>query len=80
MTIDWEFRKASKYLPSQLSTTYFYGIGECSRIVANRTDGMTTEIIENQDSEVFLTFKDSSLYNTIKSAVLNMDFGPHNTH
>lgn len=28
MTIDWEFKKASKYLPVRLSTTYFDGIGE----------------------------------------------------
>lgn len=46
LEIDWEFQKASKYLPVRLSTTYFDDIGECICIVANRADGMTTEIIE----------------------------------
>ena len=27
MTIDWQFQKASKYLPVRLSTTFFDGIG-----------------------------------------------------
>ena len=45
MTIDWEFEKASKYLPVRLSTTFFDGIGECICIVANRADGMTSNII-----------------------------------
>ena len=80
MTIDWEFKKASRYLPVRLSTTYFDGIGECICIVANRADGMTSEIIENHNSEVFLTINNPSLYNTVKSAVLNMDFWAPNTH
>lgn len=80
MEIDWEFQKASKYLPVRLSMTYFDDIGECICIVANRADGMYTEIIENQDSEVFLTINNPSLYNIIKSAVLNMDFWSPDTH
>lgn len=80
MTIDWEFKKASKYLPVRLSTTYFDGIGECICIVGNRADGMITEVIENQYSEVFLTLNEPSLYNTIKSAVINMDYWTPNTH
>ena len=78
--IDWEFKKASKYLPVRLSTTYFDGIGECICIVANRADERTVEIIENKDSEVFLTINEPLLYSTIKSDVLNMDFWIPNTH
>lgn len=78
--IAWEFEKASKYLPVRLSTTYFDGIGECICVVANRADGMTTEIIENSESEVFLTLNTPQLYNIIKSCVLNMDYWTPNTH
>lgn len=80
MTIDWEFEKASKYLPVRLSTTFFDGIGECICIVANRADGMTSNIIEDSDSEVFLTLNSPALYNEIKSNVLNMDYWTPNTH
>lgn len=78
--IDWEFEKASKYLPVRLSTTYFDGIGECICVVANRADGMTTEIIENSESEVFLTLNTPQLYNIIKSCVLKMDYWTPNKH
>lgn len=80
LTIDWEFKKASKYLPVRLSTAYFDNIGECICIVANRADGMTTEITENQMSEVFLTINDPNLYKTIKLAVLNFDYWTPDTH
>lgn len=74
MTIDWQFKKASQYLPVRLSTTYFDGIGECIAFAANRADGMTTDIVENQKSEIFLTLMDSCLYEEIKRDVLNMDY------
>ena len=69
-----DFDKASKYLPVRLSTTYFDGIGKCICIVANRADGLTTDIVENKDSEVFLTTMRSSLYEDIKRRVLSMDY------
>ena len=50
MTIDWQFQKASQYLPVRLSTAYFDGIGECIAFAANRADGMTCDIIENDNS------------------------------
>lgn len=78
--IDWEFKKAKKYLPIRLSTAYFDGIGECIAFTANRADGMTTEIVENKDSEVFLTLMDRNLYEEIKRDVLNMDYWTPNTH
>ena len=56
--VDWEFEQANRYLPVRLSTTYFDGFGECIVIVANRADGMTTEITENKNSEVFITLMD----------------------
>lgn len=48
MAIDWQFKKAKKYLPVRLSTTYFDGIGECIAFAANRVDGNVCDIIENQ--------------------------------
>ncbi|MBO5445451.1 MAG: hypothetical protein J5995_08970 [Muribaculaceae bacterium] len=75
MAFDWEFKKASKYLPVRLSTTYFDGIEECICIVVNHADGMITEIIENKGSEVFLTINKPTLYNTIKSAFSIWIFG-----
>ena len=69
-----DFDKASKYLPVRLSTTFFDGIGECICIVCNRADGMTSDIVENKDSEVFLTPMRASLYEDIKRRVLNMDY------
>ncbi|MDE6266166.1 MAG: hypothetical protein K2M07_02310 [Muribaculaceae bacterium] len=80
MTIDWAFKKAFKYLPVRLSTTYFDGIGECVCIVANRAEGISSEIIENRNSEVFITINEPSLYNTIRAAILNMDYWTPNTH
>lgn len=71
---DWQFKQASKYLPVRLSTTYFEGFGVCIVIVANRVEDMTTDIIENSKSEVFITLQDRSLYEEIKAKVLNMDF------
>ena len=56
--VDWVFEQANRYLPVRLSTTLFDGIGECIAIVANRADGMTTEITENKNSEVFITLMD----------------------
>ena len=67
------YEKASRYLPVRLSTTYFDEIGECMCIVGNRADGMTTEITENKDSEVFITPMDRALYEDVKRRVLNMD-------
>ena len=43
-TIDWQFQKASKYLPVRLSTTFFDGIGECIAFAANRADETTCDI------------------------------------
>lgn len=81
MTIDWQFQKASKYLPVRLSTTYFDGIGECIAFAVNRADGMTKDIVENPKSEIFLTKMDSSLYEEIKRDVLNMDYwSPRNQY
>ena len=80
MTIDWQFQKASKYLPVRLSTAYFDGIGECIAFAANRADGMTCDIIENDNSEIFLTLMDSSLYEELKRDVLNMDYWSPRKH
>ena len=41
---DWQFQKASKYLPVRLSTTFFDGIGECIAFAANRADETTCDI------------------------------------
>ncbi len=73
-TIDWEFKKAKRYLPVRLSTTFFDEIGNCIAIVANRADGQFTDIIENSKSEVFLTLMSQPLFDEIKSKVLNMDY------
>lgn len=43
-------------------------------IVANRADGITTEIIENNESEVFVALMDKQLYDEVKYKVLNMDY------
>lgn len=48
-------------------------------IVANRADGMTTDIIENKDSEVFVALMNRQLYEEIKRKVLNMDYWVPNT-
>lgn len=74
ISADLGFEKAKRYLPVRLSTTYFDEIGECMCIVANRADGITTEITENQDSEVFVALMDHRLYEEIKHKVLNMDY------
>ena len=68
------YEKASKYLPIRLSTTFFDDIGECICIVANREDNRMADIVENKDSEVFITPMNSALYNDIKNRVLNMEF------
>lgn len=78
--VDWEFEQANRYLPVRLSTTHFDGFGECIVIVANRADGMTTEITENKNSEAFITLMDKSLYEDVKSKVLAMDYWEPNTH
>lgn len=79
ISADLGFEKAERYLPVRLSTTYFDEIGECMCIVANRADGMTTKIIENDESEVFVAPMDQQLYNEIKFKVLNMDYWIPNT-
>ena len=71
---DWQFNIAERYLPVRLSTTTFDGYGECIVIVANRADGMTTAITENDRSEVFITLMDKYLYEDIKARVLEMDY------
>lgn len=78
-TIDWQFQKASKYLPVRLSTTYFDGIGECIALAANRAEGFS-DIVENEQSEIFLTLMDSSLYEELRSDVLNMDYWSPRNH
>lgn len=80
MTIDWQFQKASQYLPVRLSTAYFDGIGECIAFAANRADGKTCDIIENDNSEIFLTLMDPSLYEELKRDVLNMDYWSPRNH
>ena len=74
MRIDRQFIKANKYLPVRLSTMFFDGIGECIALVANRADGMTCDIIENEESEIFLSIMDVFLYEELKRDVLNMDY------
>lgn len=78
--LDCQFKKANKYLPVRLSTTSIDGYGECLVIVANRADGMTTDITENDNSEVFITLMDRHLYKDIKSRVLNMDYWSPQNH
>lgn len=78
--IDWNFKKAERYLPVRLSQTYFDGYGECMVIVANRADGRFTDIIENEKSEYFITLLENRLYNYIKNLVLSMDYWEPNTH
>ncbi len=78
--LDWQFKKASRYLPVRLSSTTFDGYGECIVIVANRADGMTSDITENDKSEVFITLMDRRLYEDIKSRVLNMDYWSPQNH
>ena len=68
------FDKADRYLPVRLTTTFFDGIGECMCIVVNRADGMTSEIVENEYSEVFITPMNREMYEDIKRRVLNMDY------
>ena len=80
MIVDWQFQKASRYLPVRLSTVYFDGIGECMAFVVNRADGMTTDIVENPQSEIFLTVMDQCLYDEIKRDILNMDYWTPNRH
>ena len=70
--VDWNFEIANRYLPVRLSTTHFDGYGECIVIVANRADGMT--------SEVFITLMDKYLYEDVKAKVLGMDYWKPNTH
>ncbi|MDE5808747.1 MAG: hypothetical protein K2H59_00525 [Muribaculaceae bacterium] len=79
-TFDIEFKKASKYLPIRLSTTYFDGIGECICIVANRADGDMTEIVEYDYSEVFITLYDNTLYSVIKNLIMTFEYWTPNTH
>ncbi|MBO4664905.1 MAG: hypothetical protein J5663_10915 [Bacteroidaceae bacterium] len=78
--VDWDFEKASIYLPVRLSTTYFDGYGECIVIVANRADGMTTDIMENKKSEVFITLMNKRLYEDVKAKVLGMDYWEPDSH
>lgn len=74
-TIDWQFKLANKYLPVRLSTTrFFQRTGEYIAFAANRADGMTCSISEDQDSEIFITLMDQFLYEELKRDVLNMDY------
>ena len=68
------YEKAERYLPVRLTTTYFEDIGECVCIVANREDNRMANIVEDKNSEVFITPMDTSLYDDIKHRVLNMEF------
>lgn len=71
---DWTFAIANKYLPVRLSTTFFYGFGDCIAIVANRAEGMLVDFTENNKSEIFISLMNNQLYDNIKAKVLNMDF------
>lgn len=51
-----------------------------SLFAANRADGMTCDITENDNSEIFLTVMDSSLYEELKRDVLNMDYWSPRNH
>ena len=73
ISADLGFEKANRYLPVRLSTTYFDEIGECMCIVANRADGMTTDIIENDDSKVLIDY-DVSNNPAVPSFTLHFSF------
>ncbi len=78
--VDWRFEQAEQYLPVRLSTSYFEAYGECIVIVANRVEGMFTNISENKDSEVFISLMNRELYEEVKEKVLSMEYWIPNTH
>ena len=77
---DFSFEIANRYLPIRLSTTYFDGYGECIVIVANRADAMFTHLIEDNDSEVFITLMSRNLYEEMKAKVMGCDYWSPNAY
>lgn len=78
--IDRLFEIANRYLPVRLSTTYFDGYGECIVIVANRADDMFTHLIEDNDSEVFITLMNRNLYEEMKTKIMGWNYWTPNAY
>lgn len=62
-----DFEIADRYVPIRISTTSFAETGNCIVIVANRADGMFTQIIENSETELFITKFTDSLWSEMRN-------------
>lgn len=62
-----DFDIADRYLPIRVTTTTFAETGNCIVIIANRADGMSSQIIENSESELFITKYSEVLFSEMRS-------------
>ncbi len=68
------FEIADSYVPIRVSTTSFAETGNCIVIVANRADGMYTQIIENSETELFVTKYTDSLWSEMRDMMSSSQY------
>ena len=69
-----DFEIADSYVPIRVSTTSFAETGNCIVIVANRADGMYTQIMENSETELFITKYTDSLWSEIRDMMYSSQY------
>ena len=69
-----EFEIADRYVPIRISTTSFAETGNCIVIVANKEDGMFTQIIENSETELFITKYTDSLWSEMRDMMYSSQY------
>lgn len=65
---------AERYLPIRLTDTNFSSMGDCVAFLANRADGMYTEITENEETVLFVILYNQTLYRELENDVIKMDY------
>lgn len=69
-----DFEIADSYVPIRVSTTSFAETGNCIVIIANRADEMYTQIIENSETEFFVTKYTDSLWSEMRDMIHMWDY------
>ena len=69
-----DFEIAESYVPIRVSTTSFAETGNCIVIVANRADGMYTQIIENSETELFVTKYTDYLWSEMRDMMYSSQY------
>lgn len=69
-----DFEIADSYVPIRVSTTSFAETGNCIVIIANRADEMYTQIIENSETEFFVTKYTDSLWSEMRDMMYSSQY------